>query len=303
MIKYLLYAVFFILFACNSSTEKTDAKKTKPATTTKAPVTAAVNSYTNDTFYAALPNLLTDLSTETDIENLLSQSWVNADDIEALRFDTDGAIEFPVRSFYMFSDKTMAKNVRNYMEVGSWQFDNEAKTITFYYDGTKDVYKLKALAPDELQLTNIGINSESVQVLVSDGKRHKEFYTDPFYRTNLTWRIRPSTPETDEQIKTRVRKYLQFFILYYKDAIARRAEVVSFYGFPSCIKWYAGGIYIQTDKDVLKNWHALFYNQTQGERGLQLLRNLLSKKYTWPKGDQNWIKKNLFVLEEMYKNL
>lgn len=302
-IKYYFFisSLVFLFTACNNQTDDTtipvkeETKKQQPS--------AVADSYSVDTFYQALPQLVEDLSAATDIENLLAQNWTNVDDIDALRDWNNGSLEFPVRTFCMFTDKTVVKNVRNYMETGTWYFDNAAKTITFNFDGSKDVYKLKALAADELRLTNIGIHSETVLIFSSDAKRHKNATTDPFYAPSLQWRIAPEHSETDEQIRLRVKKYLEFFILYYKDAIARRAEIVSFYGFPSCIKWYAGGIYMQSDADILENWHALFYNKAEGDKGLKMVSKLLEKKYTWPKGNQNWIKKNLFVLEEMYKNL
>lgn len=301
MIKKIFTACLLLLaFGCNNESEKylpaPEKRKTRKSST-------VADSYTSDTMYKALPALVEDLSAQKSIENLLAQNWTNADDLDALRNYDNSSIEFPVRSFSMFTDKTVVKNVRNYMEAGTWSFDDDAKTITFKFDGSKDVYKLKALAPDELRLTNIGIGSETVLVFASDAKRHKNAATDPFYTANLQWRTAPENSETDAAIKQRVKQYLQFFILYYKDAIARRAEVVSFYGFPSCLKWYAGGIYMQSDEDVLENWYALFYNKQQGEQGLSMVAKLLEKKYTWPAGNQNWIKKNLFVLEAMYKNL
>lgn len=301
MIKtFFAIAILVAATSCNSGEEVRPVLKKE---TTKKSAPSVADSYTTDTMYQALPQLVEDLSAEKDIENLLAQNWTNVDDIPALRDSHNGSLEFPVRTFCMFTDKTVVKNVRNYMEVGTWSFDNAAKTITFNYDGSKDVYKLRALAADELQLVNIGIHSETVLIFSSDAKRHKNMLTDPFYKTNQLWRIPAEKPETDEVIKQRVKEYLDFFRLYYKDVIARRAEIVSFYGFPGCIKWYAGGIYIQGDKDILENWYALFYNKEQGEKALKMVSKLLDKKYTWPTVNANWIKKNLFVLEEMYKNL
>jgi hypothetical protein len=190
------------------------------------------------------------------------------------------------------------------MQAGTWKFDNDKKILTFSYSrGGTDTYKIRALAADELRLTNIGIRSETILVFVSDGKRQKDAANDPFTVNNVKWRMAPAVAESDEAIKQRVKEYLRFFILYYKDAIARRAAIVSFYGFPGCLKWYSGGIYMQDDKDMLENWNACFYNKAQAKKGMEIVSHLLDKKYTWPSGDENWIKKNVFVLEQMYANL
>jgi hypothetical protein len=34
-----------------------------------------------------------------------------------------------------------------------------------------------------------------------------------------------------------------------------------------------------------------------------LAGRLLEQKYEWPKGEQNWLKLNLAVLEQMYKKI
>ena len=38
----------------------------------------------------------------------------------------------------------------------------------------------------------------------------------------------------------------------------------------------------------------------QAMKAYAVAENLMEKKYVWPKGEQNWIKQNLFVLEQMY---
>lgn len=289
------------LLACNNEPGKTGSA---PKEDSKKTATSTEDSYTADTLYQSLPKLLEDLSSSENMENLLAQNWINSDDKDALEYADGSTVEFPVRSFSMGTDKTLVKDVRNFMETGTWKFDNDKKTITFSYsDGGSDTYKIRALAADELRLTNIGIKSETILVFISDGKRHKEAVTDPFTVPNIKWRLAPAAAESDEAVKQRVKDYLRFFILYYKDAIARRAHIVSFYGFPSCLKWYAGGIYLQDDKDILENWDACFYNKAQAKKGLDIVSKLLDKKYNWPTGKENWIKKNLFVLEQLYANL
>jgi hypothetical protein len=295
------FLLIVLLMACNSGADKPGSPKAGKSKKSKP---SPEDSYTGDTLYQALPGLLQDLSASQNMEDLLAQNWINADDKEALEYADGSSVEFPVRSFSMSTDKTVVKNIRNYMETGTWKFDADAKTITFSYKGgSADKYKIRALAADELRLTNTGINSETILVFVADGKTHKDLATDPFHIANNKWRIAPKASETDEAIRQRVKEYLHFFILYYKDVIARRAAIVSFYGFPGCLKWYAGGIYIEKDEAILKDWESCFYNKAQAQKGLDMVSKLLDKKYTWPTGNENWIKKNLVVLEQLYSNL
>jgi hypothetical protein len=289
-----------LLLACNTNEDSKDAKKESKK---KTGATIA-DSYTIDTLYQALPQMLKDISSSENMEELLAQNWTHADDILELKDAQEGGLMIPVRSFSLSPDKSMIKNIRNTAEAGSWAFDAEKKVLTFTYKGgSKDVYKIRALAADELRLTNIGIGSETVLNFVGDGKQHKDISTDPYHISNNRWRFKPAASENEAAVKQRLKDNLHFFILYYKDVIARRAEVVSFYGFPSCISWYAGAIYLQKDEDALAHWEGCFYNKAQAQKATGILSALLDKKYTWPNGKENWIKKNLVVLEQMYKNL
>ncbi len=302
MSKTIYFIVLVFVFATGCSEKKKTGEK-EDIVSGKKKGGSIKDSYTTDTLYQSLPDLLDDLTPSENMQDLLAQNWIMEDDKDALKDAEEGVLDIPVRSLSMYADNTVIRNLRNSMETGTWKFDTDKKIITFSFTGSgKDVYKLRALAADEMKLTNIGIKSETVLKFVSDAKRYKDVKNDPFYISNNKWRIAPGSLETGAAIKQRLKDNLQFFILFYKDAIARRAELVSFYGFPSCLKWYAGGIYLQKDKEISEKWEACFYSKAQAKKAYTIMDGVLSKKYTWPKGT-NWIKQNLFVLEQMYKQL
>jgi len=195
--------------------------------------------------------------------------------------------------------------VRNAMEYGKWTFDNTAKTVTFDYEsgGTKDVYKIRALAADELQVKNMGINTATILKFISNGRVFKSTAEEPFHISNNQWRIAPRKAESSQQIAARLKANLHFFMLYYKEAIAKETATVSFYGLPSCLKWYAGGIYLRKKEELDNRWNNCFYNEAQAMEAYKLMDKVLDKKYEWPKNETNWLKKNLFVLEQMYRQV
>jgi hypothetical protein len=299
---YFFSIIFMLTAGCSSNEQK--AGKEKQITSGSSKSTSAAASYDEDSLYKLLPQNLVDLKASGDIMELLAQDWILEDDKESLRDAEVGILEVPVRTFSLASDFTMIKNCRNAMDEGKWNFDEASKVLRFKYNnGSQDVYKLRAIAADEMKLTNIGIKSETVLKFVSDAGRYINKEDDPFYSSNNQWRIKPLRPETDEQVKKRLKENIHFFILYYKDAIARKASLVSFYGFPSCLNWYSGGIYIKNEKEISEKWKTCFYNSSQAMKAYKMMGDVLSKKYNWPKGNANWIKKNLFVLEQMYQQL
>jgi hypothetical protein len=293
--------LFFVTTSCNENKKADEGKKI----VTDSKKQSTEDPYSTDTMYQALPDMLQDLSASTNMQELLAQNWILNDDKEALDMASDdGAFEMPVRSFSMAADFTIVKNIRNAMDNGTWKFDEAKKILTLKYtNGSSDIYKLRALAANEMKLTNVGIQSETVLTFVSDAKRYKNAADDPFYIANNKWRIKPRASETDAAIKQRLKDNLRFFILFYKDVIARKAAAASFYGLPSCLEWYAGRISIQNRKEISEKWKGCFYNTAEAMKAYDMMDNVISKKITWPKGTTNWLKKNLFALEQIYQNL
>jgi len=284
----------FVLIAVAAATLVScsdDSGNDKPV---KDSVTAAVN--TNER--------LIDLSNSTNIEKVLCQGWELKDDLETLTMGSQPEGILPFRSYYLAPDFTFVKNPRNAIELGKWNFDKASKTITLNYNsGSKDQYKIAALAPKELKLVNTGINSQTVLKFVSEARAYKNVEDDPYYISNNYWRIKPKKAENDSLLRKRLKEYLHFHILFYRDNLAREKKTISFYGFPTCLKWYAGGIFIIKKEELPENWFDCFYNKEQALKAYGMISALLDKKYKWSKEKISWVKKNLEVLEQMDANL
>ncbi len=283
----LYFFVAIAVAACNDNQSNTTTKATAADSAKKA----------NQVYTGKL----TDLSGSTNMEQLLCQGWEFADDMDAIHSSDESMGILPFRSYYLFTDSTFVKNPRNAMEYGRWEYDNKQKTISFHYSkGEKDIYKIAALAPDELVLVNTGIESVTTLKFLAAGKRYKNISDDPFHISNNQWRLHPKKSETEQQIRQRLKAYLHFNILFYRDNLAKESKTISFYGLPTCLKWYAGGIYMVKEKDMNENWFYCFYNKDQAMKAYKIMGELLTKKYDWPKGNVNWVNKNLAVLEQIY---
>jgi hypothetical protein len=238
------------------------------------------------------------------MQSLLCQGWEFADDLDAVHSSNESMGILPFRSYYLSPDSTFVKNPRNAMEYGKWQFDPQQKEIIFKYsNGSKDTYKIAALAPDELVLVNTGIESMTTLKFVAGGKQYKNSADDPFHISNNQWRLHPKKSETDEAIRQRLKDYLHFNILFYRDNLGRQEKTITFYGLPTCLKWYAGGIYMVKEPDLNENWFYCFYNKEQAMKAYKIMGELLTKKYNWPKGKVSWVNKNLSVLEQIYERM
>lgn len=280
-----------VIYSCNS-------KNTKAIDTKEDQVIENVKSDRNaDLVY---------LDTAENINNILCQDWVLADDAEGLEgMDESSKFEIPYRSFYFSTKGTFVKNPRNTFDYGNWIYDDAAKTITLNnsIDKSKDIYKIAKISADELTLVNVGVNSATNLKFIAPGKRFKNANAEPYFLENNRWRIKPKSKESDSAIHQRLKENLNFFILFYKSALAKDDKTVSFWGLPSCFKWYGGAIFLKKKDELKENWINCFYNEDQAMQAYALADRLLSQKYNWPKGEQNWLKLNLAVVELMYKKL
>ncbi len=247
---------------------------------------------------------LVPLTGNKDMGRVLCQNWQMQEDVEMLASLNEPQGMIPVRSLNLFADSTFTQNIRNFMEYGHWWYNAGDKKIYLkYHNGDKAEYKLAALATDELIVVNTGIDSETKLTYVADGKSYTDISNDPFHISNNQWRIKPRQPETELQLRQRLKQFLWFHVLLYRDNLAREEKVISFYGFPTCLKWYAGGIFIIKKEDLPANWYGCFYNKEQALKAYAIMDDIIGKKYNWPKEKISWVKKNLSVLEQMYANL
>ena len=165
------------------------------------------------------------------------------------------------------------------------------------------MYKIGAVGHKELIVINKGEGSITQLKFVSAGKQYKEYKEDPFHVSNNSWRIAPTKSESELAIRERLKGFVRFHILFYRDNLAKDEKVISFYGFPTCLRWYAGGIYLTKQKNIASNWYQCFYNKKQALEAYAMMEKALAKKYTWEKSRVNWVIKNLGVLEQIYNQL
>ena len=236
------------------------------------------------------------LSSSNTLPQLLCQNWQNKEDVDdnILNSSGDDGLQIPFRSYCFFEDGSMVQNPRDEIRMGKWTMDEKTKNINIVFDdGSKKDYQLKAIGVKNLLLQT---GKEKAVKYIADGKRHGNISDDPFYPANNKWRIKPSHAETDSAIKQRVIQCVLFYNKFLQDNVDRQSTVISFYGLPSCFKWYTGGISIVNKEKIGPKWIACFYNRDQAIQGQQLLENIISKKYNWNRNETNWVKQSADVL-------
>ncbi len=286
MKRILPIALLFAVALCscdNGNTTKTDKEKTAAKDT---------SSYS-----------LVSLATTNTITEMLCQNWENKADIDdgVLSGAGDGDLQIPFRSYIFFDDGSVVINPRDIMKTGKWKLDEKIKRISIVLeDGSKKDVQVNAIGVKSLLLKMAGGKPEKY---VADGKKNSVLSDDPFYPSNNRWRIKPTHVEDAAAIKKRIIDCVNFYSKFFKDNADHGARSISFYGLPSCFKWYAGGISITNKAKLNQKWIDCFYNKEQAVQGQQLLENIISKKFKWDKTQPKWVRQSADVLLQMADSL
>ncbi|MFZ1528525.1 MAG: hypothetical protein WAT19_07240 [Ferruginibacter sp.] len=248
---------------------------------------------------------INDLSAADNMQDIICQCWDNKEDAADLAANNFvGDLEIVYRGFCFFKDGSMYKNQRSHLQAGNWQLLDKQKPYVIsikYKNGTSESYKLASLKPKAMSLALTGNEGNWLVEYEGEGFSHKIMDEDPFYKSNNEWRIKPPATETDARLRKRIVEMLHFWVLYYDHNINADLKVVNFTGLPTPYRWYAGGIYLKKEKELLQNWFDCFYNREQAIKAYKMAGDLLDVKYEWPKNESNWLKKNVYVLRQMEK--
>jgi hypothetical protein len=232
----------------------------------------------------------------------LCQNWESKEDVDdGILNNSSSDLEIPFHGYSFFDDGVMVQNPRDNMKVGKWSLDEKTKHISIVFnDGSKKDGQLKAIGVKNLLLQ---LGKDPAVKYVADGKKHRDLSDDPFYPANNKWRIKPGRTETDSAIKKRVIECVVFYSKFFKDNADRKMPTISFYGLPTCFKWYSGGISVINKDKIGQKWIACFYNKDQAIQGQQLLENIISKKYNWNRSETKWVRQSADVLRQMADSL
>jgi len=211
----------------------------------------------------------------------------------------------------LYPDHSVTINTPCGFRIGKWQLNKDTRELLLHWDlpGTRlqqddglrqTKYIIREIALKHLEL---GWNAERGPVnvrLSAEALVHKRFVEDPFYPANNLWRVRPSNPETNEQIRMRVKNCVHFYSLFFLDNHQRQEEEIAFTRLPSCFIWYNGGIGIQPRPKLDKSWMDCFYSVDQAMTGYGLIETELEKhQLKWPEHPTSWIKQTGEVLEQL----
>lgn len=240
-----------------------------------------------------------------DSFHLLCQYWQLKDadhpTSKDISFKTDAGI--PMESgIVFFTDSTVLENPAGEMTYGKFKLKGNTIDVN-YEDGRKTIYTITRLHKDELLLKRVQNKHTSELTYKPTYTSWPDATKNPFAKQNYSWSIKPKNPETDAEIKKRVKESVLFYKYYFDGYVNGGADNIVFAGLPDCLNWYQGGITIQSESKLDKKWANCFYSTDQAYKGRQMLQDVLTQKYDWDTKETNWFKQTASVLQQIYDRM
>jgi hypothetical protein len=241
------------------------------------------------------------------MKDILCQDWENAEDAaDASGLDITSALDIMYRGYSFFVDGNVVKNPRQDISMGKWVLNDLVKPISIsmtFDNGKNETYQLAYLSPDKMKLAKITGEEKTTTDFSSEAIKNTNVKDDPFYTSNILWRIKPTAAETDKQIKQRLKDCIHFFILFYQQKIDAKSKAVTFVGLPTCFTFYSGGVSVQDENKLTKKWIDCFYNREQALKARRLADRLIREHFKLPSSASNWLYANLAILKAMEERI
>lgn len=200
----------------------------------------------------------------------------------------------------------------NQYMFGTYEFKND-DLILYPNSGESIHLKILQATEESVQLYGDFKDFKSDFLVVVDGKpsfylnlRPELSVDEVAYDYRLKelnqWRIKPTAPETDTEIKTRLINNLNYIASYmYANQMARK-EIINVRGIRSPFLHAANGVFLYEWKEVDNYWKLIFYDEKDAKNAYKMLKLNFDRHYDVPKTN-DWLYLNEYLIRQLIKNV
>jgi hypothetical protein len=204
----------------------------------------------------------------------------------------------------IFPDQTFTQlNEKGVYEQGTWAWDIEGESIQLTRKGKTQCWEVRISEEKDDQASMVTENTHQRLTWQRQATMLNEFKEDEFYSSNNTWRIKPSKPESTDQLIQRLGNYFKHTTYLLKGADQRDVDVVSFSYADGVVKIYNSGIGVKEWEYISAEWKNSFYSEAQAKEACELFRNYLNNYPYNGTGSSDWVKDDYFLMLHIYNDL
>lgn len=206
-------------------------------------------------------------------------------------------------SFFPDSSFTEVWENGNYI-AGKWKYVKMDSSISMVYPDETKSYKL-SFNRDKNGLREVTLESATGKnlALAGFGKSMEKYQDDPFYPANNAWREKPSQPENDKQIRSRLTGYITHSAYLLNAADIRRQQIISWEFSKGIIKIYNAGIGLVPQDQIPEAWINSFYSPSDAMKAYAMFDDYLRTTSYKGSATGNWVKDDYAILVSILEGL
>lgn len=204
-----------------------------------------------------------------------------------------------------FPDRTFTEIKGNgEYQTGKFAYSDARRSLSLTYTGKEEIFQISFdFASNGSRMIILHSPSGNKLSLTGSGRNLENYKEDPFYSANNVWRIKPSEPESPEQILNRLAGYINHNALILKAADTRRQEYVSWEFSKGIIKIYHGGIGIVAADQIPPVWINSFHSRNDALKAHKMFENHLLRTAYKGTATGNWVRDDYQILISIYAGL
>jgi hypothetical protein len=182
-------------------------------------------------------------------------------------------------------DGTYTHFAVHFYNYGKWEWrERDSKIVLnpssgYPLNGTF-IFELADYKPEQLQVKriikkgNTTIRKKNVDVWFGN-KNTTKF--NPFIADFNTWRIKPASSETKEQIRKRTLDYLNFLKVYFSYLVDNKIENLTHGWYPQPFQLHFANTARMAYSNELNDWNKCFFNEEQAIEGYKIFSGVIYK--------------------------
>ncbi|SKB74037.1 hypothetical protein SAMN05660293_01822 [Dyadobacter psychrophilus] len=214
-----------------------------------------------------------------------------------------GRVNEVLVSFFPDSTFTRVYHTGKY-DFGHYSYDeNEQSLLLTANRNTEELKVVTQTSPSGQQRLLVEFLPGKSLSLAQYGAPMDKFMEDPFSVQNNAWRIRPSAPETKDQIFNRLINYIGHNASILRAAYIREQDFISWEFSKGIIKVYNVGIGIVPKNEVPQVWIDSFHSREDAMQCYALFENYLRNGKHTKHNSGNWVKDDYQILADIREGL
>lgn len=194
-------------------------------------------------------------------------------------FNVDDSAGYQNMMLRLYADGSYSHFAANFYNFGTWSWSDSSTFLTLTPkqgspSTVPQMFVIEKMLSDQFRFRkikkegNVTLREKGASIFTGFNNVSK---ADPFSPKNNSWRIRPVSSESPEQIKKRTRDYLEFLAQYYQYTIDNDIQNLTSGWYPAPMQMnYNNGVRMAYNTEV-KDWYACFYSEAEGIEAYKMI--------------------------------